>query len=85
MRELKHSLTEYFTSPEIFPMKYSKSNRPGKSKKESMDANYTKMRTLAADCELDNAESEILTQMMRGCSSSRMRRNLYPHPQQKNK
>jgi hypothetical protein len=68
------SLTDYFTPKknttyEVFKFRQATQN-PG----ENIDSFCTRLRTLASTCEFHNAETEILSQILQGCTSSRLRR-----------
>lgn len=43
---------------------------------ESMDAYYTGLRTLDANCEFPSTESEVLAQIIQDCYSSKIRRKI---------
>lgn len=71
---LKRSLTDYFTPKKNSTFETYKFRQIKQEVGENMDAYYTRLRTQAGLCDFHDKDSEILSQIIQGCSSSRLRR-----------
>jgi hypothetical protein len=72
--DLKKSFTEYFTPKQNTTYEIFKFRQAVQQQQESIDAYHTRLRSLAALCEFHDKDSEILSQILQGCTSARLRR-----------
>lgn len=70
----KKSLTDYFTPKRNTSYEVFKFRQATQNVGESMDSFHTRLRSLAATCNFHDTDREILSQILQGCSSSRVRR-----------
>ena len=70
----KKSLTDYFTPKRNTAYEVFKFRQAVQNAGESMDAFHTRLRSLASSCDFHNTEREILSQIIQGCCSSRLRK-----------
>ena len=72
--KLKETLTSHFTPKKNVSYEVLKFRAAKQNAGESLDSFHTRLRTLATFCEFQNIDNEILTQILQGCSSNRLRR-----------
>ena len=72
--KLKQSLTEHFTPKTNTAYEVLKFRAAKQGPIESLDLFHTRLRTLSINCDFHNVDSEIVTQMIQGCNSHRLRR-----------
>ena len=70
----KRSLTEFFTPKKNTTEEIFKFRQASQNSGETIDSFYTRLRTLASTCDFHDADKEILSQILQGCTSSRLRR-----------
>ena len=71
---VKASFTTYFTPRKNIVYETYKFRQTVQQKEESIDSFYTHLRALAATCDFHDQDREILSQVLHGCVSSRIRR-----------
>ena len=71
---LKQSFTTYFTPKENQAFEIYKFRQTVQADGESIDSFHTRLRTLASTCNFHDTDLEVLTQIIHGCSSARVRR-----------
>ncbi|KAK7099608.1 hypothetical protein V1264_003723 [Littorina saxatilis] len=71
---LRDSLTEYFTPKKNTAYEVLRFRKSTQLEGESIDTFHTRLRALASTCEFHNNDQEILTQILQGCHSQRLRR-----------
>ena len=71
---LKNSLTDYFTPKQNTAYEVFKFRQATQNAGETIDSYYTRLRTLASTCDFHDVDREILSQVIQGCTSSRVRR-----------
>jgi hypothetical protein len=72
--KLCSSFKNYFTPKQNLTYEIYKFRQSKQESGESIDTFYTRLRTLAATCEFHNKDTEILNQVIQGCTSTRIRR-----------
>ena len=72
--KLKQSLTEHFTPKTNTAYEVLKFRASKQGPSESLDSFHTRLRTLSINCDFPNVDSEIVTQIIQGCNSHRLRR-----------
>ena len=72
----KRSLTEFFTPKKNTIYEIFKFRQASQNSGERIDSFYTRLRTLASTCDFHDADKEILSQILQGCTSSRLRRKV---------
>ena len=82
---LKKSFTDYFTPKKNTSYERLKFRNVTQNTGETIDSFHTRLRALAVNCDFHDVDSEILTQILHGCTSSRLRRRalreiIYPRP-----
>ncbi len=70
----KESLTTYFTPKRNTSFETFKFRRLTQQAGEGIDAFYTRLRRMSANCDFANTEREILAQIIQGCTSTKVRR-----------
>ena len=70
----KNSLTNYFTPKKNVTYEVFKFRQASQQTNENIDSFYTRLRTLAQTCDFHDQDREILSQIIQGCSSTRVRR-----------
>ena len=68
------SFTKYFTPKKNLSYEVFKFRQLFQQTDESMNSYHTKLKTIAANCEFANPDREIVSQIIQGCKSSRLRR-----------
>ena len=71
---LKKSLTDYFSPKQNLSFEVYKFGQSKQEAGENMDTYYTRLRSLASTCKFPDKDRAILSQIVQGCSSSRLRR-----------
>ena len=71
---LKQSFTTYFTPKQNSTYEIYKFRQAKQTRGETIDEFHTRLRTLANTCDFHDVKQEILTQILHGCLSSRLRR-----------
>ena len=71
---LKQSFTTYFTPKQNSAYEIYKLRQAKQTRGETIDEFHTRLRTLANTCDFHDVKQEILTQILHGCLSSRLRR-----------
>ena len=71
---LKKSFTDYFTPKKNTSYERLKFRNVTQNTGETIDSFHTRLRALAVNCDFHDVDSEILTQILHGCTSSRLRR-----------
>ena len=71
---LKQSFTTYFTPKQNSTYEIYKFRPAKQTRGETIDEFHTRLRTLANICDFHDVKQEILTQILHGCLSSRLRR-----------
>ena len=71
---LKHSFTTYFTPKQNSTYEIYKFRQAKQTRGETTDEFHTRFRTLANTRDFRDVKQEILTQILHGCLSSRLRR-----------
>ena len=72
--KLKETLTTHFTPKKNVSYEVLKFRAAKQQTNETLDSFHTRLRTLATYCEFQNKDNEILTQILQGCTSNRLRR-----------
>ena len=72
--KLCKSFTSYFTPKQNLSFEVYKFRQAKQEEGESIDSFYTRLRTLSSTCNFHDKDSEILSQIIQGCTSSRVRR-----------
>ncbi|VDI13935.1 Hypothetical predicted protein [Mytilus galloprovincialis] len=67
-------LTEYFAPKKNVEYEIYKFRQAKQETNETMDAFHTKLRQLSVNCEFNDDNREVKSQIVQGCSSSRLRR-----------
>ena len=70
---LKQSLPDYFTPKKNTTYEVFKFRQANQCVGEPIATYYTRLRTLASTCAFHDVEHEILSQIIQGCTSSRIR------------
>lgn len=70
----KKSLQDYFSPKKNIAYETFKFRQTVQVEGESIDTYYTKLRTLAQHCDFHDIDREILTQILYGCKSAKLRR-----------
>lgn len=70
----KDSLTNYFTPKKNTTFEIFKFRQASQASGETIDSYHTRLRTLTTTCEFHNTDNEILSQIVQGCTSARLRR-----------
>ena len=70
------SFTDYFTPKKNTSYELLKFRYINQNKGETIDSFHTRLRALATNCDFQfhDTDSEIFTQILHGCTSSRLRR-----------
>ena len=71
---LKKSFTDYFTPKKNTSYERLKFRNVTQNAGETIDSFHTRLRALAVNCDFHDVDSEILTQILHSCTSSRLRR-----------
>ena len=70
----KKSLTDFFTPKKNTTYEMFQFRQASQNHGESIDSFYTRLRKLASTCEFHDVDKEILSQILQGCLSTRLRR-----------
>jgi hypothetical protein len=65
---------EYFTPQKNTEFEVYKFREAKQEPGETIDTFHTKLRQLSLTCEFDNNDKEVKSQIIQGCSSTRLRR-----------
>ena len=71
---VRDSFTKYFTPRKNLAYEVFKFRQMVQDPDESMSSYYTRLKSVAANCEFVSKEREITSQIIQGCKSSRLRR-----------
>ena len=77
---LKDKLTEYFEPKKNTEYSIYKFRQAKQDNNESIDKYVTKLKQLALDCDFDDKDKEIKSQVIQCCASSRLRRKALKTP-----
>ena len=69
-------LTEYFSPSKNVPFEVYKFGQAKQQEHETLDAYYTRLCTLAKTCEFADTDTELKQQIIEGCLSNRLRREI---------
>ena len=72
--KLCNSFKTYFMPKQNLSFEVYKFRQARQEPGEGIDSFYTRLRTLASTCEFHDKDSEIVAQVIQGCTSSRIRR-----------
>ena len=72
--KLKQSLTAHFTPKTNTTYEVLKFRAAKQGPSESLDSFHTRLRTLSINCNFPDVDAEIVTQIIHGCNSHRLRR-----------
>lgn len=78
--DTKKVLTDYFKPKKNVQMEIYTFRSCKQSDTETLDEYVTKLRTLGKDCEFNDVEREILSQVIQNCRSNRLRRRALREP-----
>ncbi|XP_062614532.1 uncharacterized protein K02A2.6-like [Saccostrea cucullata] len=76
----KTKLTEHFNPKKNLEFEIYKFRQAKQQSSEIMDSYHTRLRQLAENCEFEDVDREIKSQVIQGCESSRLRRKALREP-----
>ncbi|XP_061176120.1 uncharacterized protein K02A2.6-like [Saccostrea echinata] len=76
----KTKLTEHFNPKKNVEFEIYKFRQAKQNSSETMDSYHTRLRQLAENCEFEDIDREIKSQVIQGCESSRLRRKALREP-----